>query len=208
MNTPSWYERHVLPLLLDAGCALPPFRSRRQLTVPAASGRTLEVGIGTGLNLRFYDPARLQGLVGVDPAGHLHRLARRRSLRAGIPVELHAASAERLPFEAGSFDTVVCTWTLCSIPDPAAALAEMRRVLRPAGRLLLAEHGLAPDPGVARWQARLEPAWSRIAGGCHLTRDVPRLLREAGFAARLQTGYIARPRVLSFNFWGEATPAA
>ena len=123
----------------------------------------------------------------------------------GCPFDLRQLTAERLPLDSGSFDCVVCTYTLCSVADPAAALAEMRRVLRPGGRLLFAEHGLAPDAGVARWQSRLEPYWSRIAGGCHLTRDVPLLLRDAGFRAQLDRAYVARPRTLSYNFWGEAT---
>lgn len=203
----SWYDRHVLPYLLDFACGLPMISAQRRQVIPQAAGRVLEVGIGTGLNLRFYDRAKVQSLVGIDPAQQMHRLARRRSQRAGLPVELRQLTAERLPLDSGSFDSVVCTYTLCSVSDPAAALAEMRRVLRPGGRLLFAEHGLAPDAGVARWQFKLEPYWSRIAGGCHLTRDVPLLLRDAGFRAKLDRAYIAWPRTLSYNFWGEATAA-
>lgn len=206
MAADSWYDRHLLPRLLDLGCRVPAVAARRQDIVPQASGRVLEVGIGTGLNLAYYDPARVSELVGIDPATQLHPKARQRIGLARIPVSLQAWSAERLPIPDQSFDTVVCTWTLCSVPDPAAALAEMRRVLRPGGRLLLAEHGLAPDASVARWQARLEPYWSRIAGGCHLTRDVPRLLQDAGFHAQLDTGYIARPRLLGYHYWGHGTP--
>lgn len=200
----SWYDRHVLPWLLDMACGLAPVRKQRAALLPRAAGRVLEVGLGTGLNLGFYDRQRVSALVGVDPAAQMHALARRRSLRYGLPVEIVTLSAERLPFEAASFDTVVCTYTLCSIPDPAAALSEMRRVLRPTGRLLFLEHGLAPDAGVARWQRRLEPLWGRLAGGCHLSRDVPLLLGDAGFRFELETGYIARPHTLAYNFWGEA----
>ncbi len=199
------YDRHVLPYLLDFACGLPVISAQRRRVVPRAAGRVLEVGIGTGLNLSFYDPQKVMHLVGIDPAQQMHRLARRRSEKAGLPVELHALSADRLPLDSASFDSVVCTYTLCSVPDPMAALAEMRRVLRPGGKLLFAEHGLAPDRQVARWQARLEPYWSRIAGGCHLSRDVPALLAEAGFDACFQAGYGAWPRSLSYNFWGEAT---
>lgn len=202
---PSWYDRHLLPWLLDFACGLPVVAAQRRKVVPQAAGRVLEVGIGTGLNLAFYDPRKVQAVVGIDPARQLHPLARRRSDRAGLPVELHPLAAERLPLPAASFDCVVCTYTLCSVGDPLAALAEMRRVLRPGGKLLLAEHGLAPDAPVARWQQRIEPWWSRVAGNCHLTRDVPRLLREAGFDATLDAGYLDGPRVLSYNFWGEAT---
>lgn len=203
----SWYDRHVLPWLLDFACGLPMISTQRRQVVPRAAGRVLEIGIGTGLNLRFYDRAKVQALVGIDPAQQMHRLAQRRSLRAGLPVDLRQLTAERLPLDSASFDCVVCTYTLCSVTDPMAALAEMRRVLRPGGRLLFAEHGLAPDTNVARWQYKLEPYWSRIAGGCHLTRDVPLLLRDAGFHADPERAYIARPKALSYNFWGEATAA-
>jgi ubiquinone/menaquinone biosynthesis C-methylase UbiE len=204
-STPSWYERHVLPYLLDFACGLSPIARQRRKVVPQAAGQVLEVGIGTGLNLAFYDRGKVQKLVGVDPALEMHALARRRSQRLGLPVELLQLSAEQLPVESGSFDTVICTYTLCSVEAPDKALREVRRVLRPGGKLLFAEHGLAPDQPVARWQARLEPYWSRIAGGCHLTRDVPRLLAEAGFSANMEASYVAWPKSLAFNFVGTAT---
>jgi SAM-dependent methyltransferase len=204
-KTPGWYDRHVLPYLLDTACGLAPIARQRALVVPQAQGRVLEIGIGTGLNLAFYDKRKVAQLVGVDPAAQMHALAQRRSIRAGMQVELVTLSAERLPLASASFDSVVCTYTLCSIPDPLAALREMRRVLKPGGKLFYAEHGLAPDAKVVRHQARIEPWWSKIAGGCHLTRNVPELLREAGFQVRGDAGYIAWPRSLSYNFWGEAS---
>jgi ubiquinone/menaquinone biosynthesis C-methylase UbiE len=140
----------------------------------------------------------------VDPALQMHRLAQRRSARAGIDVELVGLSAERLPLPDDSFDTVVCTYTLCSIPDPAAALHEVRRVLKPGGRFLFCEHGRSPDPGVARWQDRLQPLWMPLAGGCHLDRDVPLLLRDARLRTQLEQGYIAGPRPLTYHYWGQA----
>ncbi|HTH45029.1 MAG TPA: methyltransferase domain-containing protein [Oxalicibacterium sp.] len=200
----TWYDNHLLPRLLDLACSLGPIARQRQKIVPQAAGRVLEVGIGTGLNFAFYERGRLERLVGVDPAGQMHALARRRSRRAGIPVELLQISAETLPIESASIDCVVCTYTLCSIPDPLAALREIRRVLRPGGKFLFAEHGLAPDAAVAKWQSRLEPYWTNIAGGCHLTRDVPALLREAGFSVKSEAAYIAWPKTLAYNFWGEA----
>lgn len=203
----AWYDRHILPYLLDFACGLAPIAQKRHQVIPRAKGRVVEIGIGTGLNLPFYDRQKIQHLIGVDPAEQMHALAQRRSRRAGIPVELVPLSAEQLTIESGSVDCVVCTYTLCSIPDPLAALREMRRVLRPGGKLLFAEHGLAPDASVVRCQARLEPFWSKIAGGCHLTRDVPNLLREAGFAAQVESAYIAWPKSLAYNFWGEATVA-
>ncbi|WP_066337300.1 class I SAM-dependent methyltransferase [Azohydromonas lata] len=206
-GTPSWYDRHVLPYLVDFACGLSPVARQRRKIVPLATGRVLEIGIGTGLNLGFYDPGKVRQLVGIDPASEMHALARRRSRRLGLPVELLQLSAEALPVPSGSFDTVVCTYTLCSVSDPQQALREMRRVLRPGGRLLFAEHGLAPDARVARRQAQLEPYWRRLAGGCHLTRDVPRLLAQAGFSARMESGYVAWPKMLTFNFVGQATAA-
>lgn len=198
----GWYERHLLPRLIDLACGVAPIRRQRLLVVPRAQGRVLEVGIGTGLNMPLYDRSRVSSITGVDPV--LHPLARRRIGAAGLEVTLMALSAERLPAADASFDTIVSTYTLCSIPDVAAALREMRRVLRPAGRLLFAEHGLAPDAGVAAWQRRLNPLWSPLAGGCRLDRDMPALLREAGFDAQVQSRYLSGPRFVSYHYWGEA----
>ena len=203
----NWYDRHVLPYLMDFACGLPMVQAQRRLLVPQAQGRVLEVGMGTGRNLPFYDRQRVSFVVGVDPAMQMHRLAQRRSRQAGIAVELMGLSAEHLPATDASFDTVVCTYTLCSIPDPLQALREMRRVLVPGGRLLFCEHGRAPDETVRRWQDRLQPLWGPLAGGCHLGRDVPALLEAAGFAATMQSAYLAGPRPMTFHYWGHAQAA-
>ncbi len=185
-----------------------PIRRQREKVVPLARGRVLEVGIGTGRNMRHYDKSKVGTIVGVDPAVAMHRLAAKRSARAGLDVRLAAASAERIPLEDALFDTVVMTYTLCSIPDPVAALKEMRRVLKPGGRLLFCEHGRAPDAAVRRWQERLQPYWGPIAGGCHLGRDIPALLDQAGFVcADLERGYLPGPRFASYNYWGQAVRA-
>lgn len=202
--TPSWYEHHILPTLLDWACSMKPIQAQRAQLLPRAQGRVMEVGVGTGLNLPFYDARRVRRLVGVDPGLQMHPLALRRSRAAGLPLELMGLSAEKLPVEDASFDTVVSTYTLCTIPDPVAALREMRRVLAPGGRLLFCEHGLAPDPRVQRWQARLAPLWSRVAGGCQLSRDIPALLQEAGFQAEVHPWRAPGPGVLGFHCWGEA----
>lgn len=208
MSRASWYDRRVLPWLIDFACGIKPVRRQRRKVVPQAQGRVLEIGIGTGLNLEHYDKARVRAIVGLDPGLEMHRLARKRVAQAGIPVELVGLSAEKIPFDAGTFDTVVVTYSLCTIPDPVAALREMRRVLKPGGRLLYCEHGRAPDESVRRWQDRLTPMWSKLAGGCHLNRDIPALLREAGFASDdLETLYLPGPRPLTFNYWGTARPA-
>lgn len=162
-------------------------QARWRELLPQAHGRVLEIGLGTGRNLPFYDRQRITQLVGVDPAVHMHTLVRRRSARAGLDVELVGLSAEKLPLPSDSFDTVVCTYTLCSIADPAAALSEVARVLKPGGQLMFCEHGLSPQPSVTRWQARIEPLWKAMVGGCHLTRNVPRLL--------------------AYHFWGHACKA-
>ncbi|PUE19134.1 SAM-dependent methyltransferase [Limnohabitans sp. MMS-10A-160] len=200
----NWYDRHLLPYLIDIACGLPMVQKQRRQLVPQAHGRVLEVGMGTGRNLPFYDRSRITRLVGVDPAMQMHRLAQKRSREAGIEVELMGLSAEQLPADDASFDTVVCTYTLCSIPDAAQALREMRRVLVPGGKLLFCEHGRAPDANVRRWQDRLQPLWGPLAGGCHLGRDIPSLLDTAGFAATTQAAYLAGPRPMTFHYWGEA----
>ena len=204
----NWYERHVVPWLVDLACGVRPVRRQRQKVVPLARGRVLEIGIGTGLNLEHYDRARILQIVGLDPGLEMHPQARRRSRRAGIEVELVGLSAERIPYDDASFDTVLVTFALCTIAEPLDALKEMRRVLKPGGRLIFCEHGLAPDAAVRRWQRRLTPLWSRLAGGCHLDRDIPLLLQEAGFRTDdLQQMYLPGPRMLTYNYWGTAVPS-
>ena len=203
----NWYERHILPRALDFACGLPLISQQRELVVPRARGRVLEVGIGTGLNLRHYDKSRVTRIVGLDPALELHPLARERSAQAGLAVELLGLSAEKIALPDASFDTVLLTYTLCTIPDPLAALQEMRRVLALGGQLLYCEHGRAPDAAVHRWQERLQPLWGRIAGGCHLGRDIAALLQAAGFfLPDLQTRYLPGPRPFTYHYWGVALP--
>ena len=205
---PGWYEWHVLPYLIDIACGIKAVRRQREKVVPLARGQVLEIGIGTGLNLEHYDKARVERIVGLDPGLQMHRLARKRVARSGLAVELAGLSAERIPYPDGSFDTVVVTYALCTIPDPRAALGEMRRVLKPGAKLLFCEHGLAPDASVRRWQDRLTPLWSKLSGGCRLNRDIPRLLKEGGFhSADLQTMYLPGLRPLTFNYWGTAVAA-
>jgi ubiquinone/menaquinone biosynthesis C-methylase UbiE len=204
----SWYDRHILPHALDIACGLPMIGRQRARVVPLAQGRVLEVGIGTGLNMPYYDKRRVSQIVGLDPALELQPMARERIAQAGLDVELVGLSAERIAQPDASFDTVLVTYTLCTIPDPLAALKEMHRVLKPDGRLLYCEHGRAPDATVRRWQDRLQPLWGKVAGGCHLGRDIPALLQAAGFLLPdLQTRYLPGPRPFTFHYWGEALPA-
>jgi len=206
----SFYERRILPGLLCCACGAKPIGKQRAKVVPAASGKVLELGIGGGLNLAYYDPAKVTSVTGVDPSEGLRERALAAPRAEGLAVEVLDGAAERLPFDAGAFDCIVCTYTLCSVADPAGALAEARRVLKPGGRFLFSEHGLAPDEGVQRWQRRIEPLWKRIAGGCHLTRPVAETIRGAGFALdRVETMYLpSTPRPMGWSEWGSATNPA
>ncbi|MDR3507462.1 MAG: class I SAM-dependent methyltransferase [Caulobacteraceae bacterium] len=204
----SFYDRHIMPRLIGCACGSRPIMRQRAKVAPLAQGRVLELGIGGGLNLAHYDPAKVAKVFGVDPSAELRARAVAAPRPEGLLVEVLEGTAEALPFEAGEFDTVVCTFTLCSVHTPAKALAEARRVLKPGGRLLFCEHGLAPDAEVARWQGRIEPVWKRIAGGCHLTRPVGTSIVLAGFALeRLESMYLPKtPRSLGWNEWGAAVP--
>jgi len=204
----SLYDRFVLPRLLGCACASPPMMKQRTKVVPHAEGRVLELGVGMGLNLRFYDPAKVSEVMGIDPSPELRAAAEAAERDPALKVKVEDGTAEALPFEAASFDTVVCTFTLCSVCTPPAALAEARRVLKPGGRFLFCEHGLAPDAGIAKWQRRIEPVWKRIAGGCHLTRPVASAIQAAGFQLeRVETMYVPRtPRFAGWNEWGAARP--
>lgn len=205
----SFYDRKILPRLLTCACTSPPMMKQRAKIVPLATGKVLELGIGMGLNLAFYDPAKVSAVVGVDPSPELRALAQAAPRPEGLKVEVDKGTAEALPFESGSFDTVVCTFTLCSVHNPAAALAEARRVLKPGGRFLFCEHGLAPDPDVAKWQRFWDPLWSRMAGGCHLTRPVASAIAAAGLKLQgVETMYVpGTPRIAGWNEWGTAVAA-
>ena len=197
----------LFPALLDAVMRRGRFAAYRRRALAGARGVVLEIGVGSGLNLPFYG-AEARMILGLDPSPGLLRRAGRRAGRAACAVHLVQGSAEALPLADGGVDTVVTTWTLCSIPDPLAALREMRRVLRPGGRLHFVEHGLAPDPGLQKWQRRLTPCWTRVSGGCHLDRKMDDLIRAAGFQlAELAGGYMPGPRLATFMYEGRAHSA-
>lgn len=200
-----FYDEKILPHLIDFACGMGQVMKTRAQVVPLASGRVLEIGIGTGLNLGFYDASKVSAIVGVDPAAQMQALARRRAERIAIPLEMVVLELGQIQAADASFDSIVCTFTLCTIPEPLAALREMRRVLKPGGKLLFSEHGRAPDPGVRRWQQRLTPLWKPLAGGCHLDRDIPALLKAGGFNIReVQSSYLPGPRPMTWVWRGWA----
>ena len=200
------YERYVLPRLIDLAMRNKAATAERARLIPLAAGIVLEVGIGSGLNLPFYGSA-VERLHGVDPRPELWALARGRLEGISFPIEFVEASAEHIPMGDRTVDTVVTTWTLCSIPNARLALLEMQRVLKPEGRLLFVEHGLAPDPRVVAWQDRLNPVWRRVAGGCNLNRKIDRLILDAGFQlTENEQGYGTGLRLVSYLYRGVARP--
>jgi ubiquinone/menaquinone biosynthesis C-methylase UbiE len=199
------YAQYILPRFIDLVMRNKDAAKVRADWVPHARGDVLEVGIGSGLNLPFYS-SQVQRLYGVEPSPELQRIARTRAANAGAKVEFLSQSAEEpLPLSDRSIDTVVITWTLCSIANPSSALRQMKRVLKPSGVLIFIEHGLAPDPRVSTWQDRLTPLWKRIGGGCHLNRRIDALLVEAGFEIHeLKTSYLPGPSPMTYTYQGFA----
>ncbi|HEX4928120.1 MAG TPA: class I SAM-dependent methyltransferase [Burkholderiales bacterium] len=199
----SLYRRFVLPRLTHLAMKSKVLREERAKVVSGAHGQVLEIGIGSGLNLPYYSET-VQRVIGVDSSAELLAMARRNAARAALPVELVCESAERLPFADASFDSAVMTWTLCSIPDPAAALREIRRVLKVGGKLFFVEHGLSREPRVGAWQQRLTPLWRPLAGGCHLDRRIDALIRAVFTHVELETFYVEGPRLLTYLYEGRA----
>jgi SAM-dependent methyltransferase len=203
------YERWILPHVIDAACGMKLVGEQRRQVVTRAHGVVLEPGIGGGLNFDFYDPAAVTKVIGIEPSIELGNRARERARGRSFEVELHSAGAELDIVEPQSVDTVLFTYTLCTVPDPGAVLAAMRRALKPGGRLLFLEHARAPDDAVRAWQHRIEPVWKVLAGGCHLTRSASAELRRAGFdVSELETRYVAQaPRWVGFHEYGAAQPS-
>lgn len=202
----GFYQEQIVPLLINLTMRQRRLTEYRSRVVPAAEGRVLEIGIGSGLNLPFYS-RNVENVIGLDPSPKLLSMARRHPRSQVSAVEFVEGSAEAIPLEDISIDTVVTTWTLCSIPDAERALAEIRRVLKPGGRLLFVEHGRAPEPNVRWWQDRLTPMWKHIGGGCHLNRAIKTLIEGAGFQfERFETGYMRGPKPMTFMYEGSARP--
>ncbi|MFN3747863.1 MAG: class I SAM-dependent methyltransferase [Sphingorhabdus sp.] len=202
----GWWERVMVPKLIGCACAQPQIMKARSRIVPKAEGDVLELGCGGGINMAFYDPARLKSFSGVDPSAGLLDRSREAAQAIGIEADIRGGVGEAIPFASESFDTVLCTFTLCSVDDQKQVLAEMRRVLRPGGKILFLEHGSAPDEDVRKWQRRIEPIWKRIGGNCHLTRPITSAYETAGFkVGGGDKGYMPKsPKPFSWIEWGEA----
>ena len=205
----SWWERHGVPRLIKCACSQGQIMKVRSKVVPNASGDVLELGCGGGINMEFYDLARITSFTGLDPSPELLAMSRAAAQARGMDADIQGGVGEAMPFDDARFDTVVTTFTLCSVADQAAVLAEIRRVLKPGGTALFLEHGAAPDAGVAKWQRRIEPVWKRIGGNCHLTRPISDAYARAGFAVDQQAAaYIPKtPRPFGWYEYGAARPA-
>ena len=203
----GFYAKYILPRLVHFSCSTKPCMRQREKVVPLASGEVLEIGVGSGLNLPFYDSRRVTRLWGLEPAAEMRQLAAAAVRSLPFEFEFIDLPGEEIPLEANSVDTVVVTYTLCTIPDTEPALRGMARVLRPGGKLIFCEHGAAPDEDVRRWQQRMNPIWSRVGGGCKLDRAIPELIRAGGFEIdRMETMYLPGWRPAGFNYWGSASP--
>jgi SAM-dependent methyltransferase len=204
----GFYSRHIAPWLVDCACGAKPIAYQRRKLIPQASGVVLEIGAGGGRNFALYDRAKVSRVIALEPEAGMVKRGRRR-VPDGLPLEWLERGAETAGIAPGSIDTIVTTYTLCTIPDAVAALAALRPALKPEGRLLFCEHGLAPDADVRKWQRRVEPVWRPLAGGCHLTRDVDGMLEQGGWRIdAAERMYLpGTPRYAGYNVWGAARPA-
>ena len=201
------YEKYLLPKLLDCCCSTKPINYQRKKIVPNASGNILEIGIGSGLNLPFYEKSKIENLYGIDPSGELCEMAKKTASNNEIDLNLLINGAEEIELPKNSIDTVVMTYTLCTIPNPTDALKEIKRVMKADAKMLFCEHGTAPDKNIIKWQNRINPIWGKLFGGCNINRDIPSILKESGFKINtLDQMYLpSTPKIVLYNYWGEAT---
>jgi len=209
MGFKHWYDEHVVPRMIKCACSSPAIMDLREKVIPLAQGNVFELGCGGGINQRYYDRDKVTAFSGIDPTAKLLDYAREQVQRKGWEADIRAGKGEAIPFGDAQFDTVVCTYTLCSVEDPARVLSEMRRVLKPGGRCLFLEHGSAPDANVRKWQGRIEPVWKRLAGGCHLTRPVGGSVLDGGFLLEEHDCEYApkTPKWAGWMEWGVAVKA-
>ena len=202
----SLYGKYILPKLLNSCCSNPPMVYQRKKVVPLAEGDVLEVGIGSGLNLPFYDKSKINKLWGLDPSEELNKMAAEVAKEEKMEVDFIISGAEEIPLPDNKVDTVILTYTMCTIPDVDLANEEIKRVLKPEGKLIFCEHGISPDENVYKWQKRINPIWKRIAGGCNLHRNIPEIIENSGFnIEEIDTMYLpSTPRFAGYNYWGFA----
>ncbi|MGN6147333.1 MAG: class I SAM-dependent methyltransferase [Rhizomicrobium sp.] len=203
------YDHYVLPVVLNAAMSAKPIRYQRKKVVPRAEGRVLEIGFGAGHNLPYYDASKVSHLWALEPSPEMRERAAERVSQSSIPLEFLDLPSEQIPLENEAADTILITYTLCTIPDVMKALGEMRRVLKNNGKMIFCEHGEAPDANVQKWQSRVTPAWKFIGGGCHVGRQIPKLIQDSGFRITgMETMYLpGTPRFAGFNYWGDAVKA-
>ena len=204
----SLYGKYILPKLLNSCCSNPPMVYQRKKVVPLAEGDVLEVGIGSGLNLPFYDKSKINKLWGLDPSEELNKMAADVAKEEKMEVDFIISGAEEIPLPDNKVDTVILTYTMCTIPDVDLANEEIKRVLKPEGKLIFCEHGISPDENIYKWQKRINPIWKRIAGGCNLHRNIPEIIESSGFnIEEIDTMYLpSTPKFAGYNYWGFATP--
>ena len=202
----SLYDKYVLPKFLNCACGSKPVEYQRKKVVPNAEGIVLEVGIGSGLNLPFYDNSKVTQIWGLDPSEELSSMAKETAKNLDIDVKFISSGAEDIPLPDNYFDTALVTYTMCTIPEVIRANIEIKRVLKNTGKLIFCEHGKAPDLNIAKWQSRIDPIWGKLAGGCHLNRDIPSLLEDSGYKIiELDQMYLPNtPKVAGYNYWGFA----
>lgn len=202
----SLYDKYILPKVLNCTCGSKPISYQRKKVVPLAKGIVLDIGIGSGLNIPFYDLSKIDKIYGLDPSSELIKIAKKMAVKKNISIEFLLCGAEDIPLPNNSIDTVLITYSMCTIPEVLKANYEMLRVLKPDGRLIFCEHGLAPDKSVAKWQKRINPVWGKIAGGCNLDRDIPDLISSSGFKIlSIEEMYLpSTPKFAGYNYWGIA----
>ena len=202
----SLYDKYVLPKFLNCACGSNPVSRQRQKVVPLVEGKVLEVGVGSGLNLPFYDKSKIDELWGLDPSEELSDMARKLADRENIVVNFISSGAEEIPLPDSYFDSVLITYTMCTIPEVARANREIKRVLKTGGKLIFCEHGEAPDENIRKWQKRINPFWGKLAGGCNIDRKIPTLIQNSGFEiVELEEMYLPKtPKIAGYNYWGYA----
>lgn len=201
------YEKYLLPKMLDCCCSTKPINYQRNKVVPHARGKILEIGIGSGINIPFYEKSQIEKLYGLDPSEELNHMALKVANKHNLDVEFLLSGAEEIPLPSNSIDTILITYTLCTIPDLNSSMNEMKRVLKDDGNFLFCEHGIAPDQNIVRWQNRINPVWGKFFGGCSINRDIPNIIQSSGFKlTKLNQMYLpSTPKIVGYNYWGHAS---